>query len=279
MDNQEIFVRKIRDALIEDIGKGDLTTDLTITEEKEIVFNFTAREEIVVCGLPMLEIIFNMIKGEVKFENKVQEGSRVKPKEVIATVSGDAKAILRAERVALNFLQRMSAVATITSKYVEAVKGTDVKILDTRKTMPGLREFDKYAVKIGGGHNHRMRLDDGILIKDNHIAFCGGIREALIKAKEKAPSNMNIEIECETLGQVLEAVSAGADIIMLDNMSPANMMQAVSMVGGKAKIEASGNINLDNVLEVAKTGVDYISIGKITSSAPNVDIGLDVRSK
>jgi len=274
MINQDIFKRKIREALVEDIGKGDITTNMLVEEKKEITFNFVAREEIVVCGLNVLDMIFEIL-GDVKLEHKIKEGKKAKAKEIISTVSGEAKSILMGERVALNFLQRMSAVSTITAKYVQAVKKTGVRILDTRKTIPGLREFDKYAVKIGGGYNHRMRLDDGILIKDNHIAFCGGIKNAMLKAKENAPDNKNIEIECDTLSQVLEAVSAGADIIMLDNMDIATMKQAVKIIGDKTKIEASGNVNLDNVREIAEIGVNYISIGKITSSVPNVDIGLD----
>jgi nicotinate-nucleotide pyrophosphorylase (carboxylating) len=212
----------------------------------------------------------------IKTEAHVSDGEHLAAKTRMLTARGPARAILTAERTAINLLQRMSAVATLTSRYVEKVRGTKAVILDTRKTMPGLRVLDKYAVKTGGGRNHRMRLDDAILIKDNHIALAGSVTEALKRAQAGNRETLPLEIECDTLAQVREALAAGAKSILLDNMDPATLREAVSLAGGRATLEASGNVNLETVRAIAESGVDFISVGKLTHSAPSVDIGLDI---
>ncbi len=274
-DMQEVE-RIVAECLAEDYGREDITTETIIPHDNTMEVNFVARETLVISGLSVIAIVFDAMDGETELSYNCNDGDLLEKGAVIARLSGNSRAILTGERVALNLLQRMSAVATITRQYVNAIDGTNAKILDTRKTMPCLRELDKYAVRCGGGYNHRMRLDDGVLIKDNHIAVCGGITEAVDIAKKNIPSMTKIEVECDTLEQVAEAVSAGADVIMLDNMSPEMMREAVALVAGRVKLEASGNVNLDTISAIAKTGVDYISVGKITHSAANVDIGLDV---
>lgn len=269
--------RIIKAALAEDIGAGDITTQLLIPETLRARLAFVAREPLVCCGLETVVIrVFSELSPDIEFEALCQDGERVKTGETLAIVEGLARPLLTAERTALNLLQRMCGVATLTSRYVEAVHGTGTTILDTRKTMPGLRELDKYAVRAGGAQNHRMRLDDMILIKDNHIALAGGLMQAVSRARGGALHGMQIEVECETLLQVDEALGAGADRIMLDNMSPGTMQQAVAKVAGKVPLEASGNVSLETVAAIAGTGVDYISVGKLTHSALAVDIGLDV---
>jgi nicotinate-nucleotide pyrophosphorylase (carboxylating) len=262
----------IAQALKEDIGAGDVTVAATIPADMQGTFTFVAREKLVVCGLNVVAQVFAQLSPNIVFSPLFAEGQGVEAGVKLAKVSGAVRHILTAERVALNLIQRMSGVATITQQYVHAVKGTKAIIRDTRKTMPNLRVLDKYAVRIGGGQNHRMRLDDAILIKDNHIAACGSVKIAIAKAKQQ---NLPITVECDTLEQVAEALAAGVDAILLDNMSPEMLTQAVKQVGGKVKLEASGGITLSNVRQVAETGVDYIAIGALTHSVRGVDIGLD----
>jgi len=217
------------------------------------------------------------LNNEIQCSSKVEDGQLLNAGEVLLEVNGNARAILAAERTALNFLARFCAVATLTRQYVQAVAGTNAIILDTRKTIPGFRMLDKYAVRIGGARNHRMRLDDGILIKDNHIAIYGSIEAAIQQARENAPSLVKIEVECDNLEQVQAAANAQADVILLDNMTYEQMRTAVEMVNGACKLEASGNMSLERVREVAETGVDFISVGRLTHSANNVDIGMDIK--
>lgn len=271
----------VRTALIEDIGAGDITTISTVPEDAQATARMLAKSAGVICGLPIARMVFALVDPAIRFEVMVAEGASVAgERDIIATVSGPARGILTGERVALNFLQRLSGVATLTSRFMKAVSGTKARIVDTRKTTPGLRMLEKYAVRIGGGHNHRFGLSDGILIKDNHIAASGGIGKAISSAKETAPHTLKIEIEAKEIDQVREALAAGADIILLDNMSVAVMREAVELVrktgGGRVLTEASGGINLDTVAEAAAAGVDLISVGALTHSAPALDISLDI---
>ena len=268
--------RIISAALSEDIGKGDITAELLITPGLQAELAFINREPMVMCGGFIVPLIFARLSNDIFTNVYIDEGQQVLPFIRLMDVKGNAQKIMTGERVALNLLQRMSSIATLTNQYVAAVKHTKAIILDTRKTMPGLRELDKYAVRIGGGMNHRMRLDDAILIKDNHIAVCGGIEPAFNRAKAGNMNNLMIEMECDTLEQVNEALSIGVKRIMLDNMSPEQMQEAVRLGQGRAKLEASGNVNIKNVQAIAETGVDYISIGRLTHSVNNVDIGLDI---
>jgi nicotinate-nucleotide pyrophosphorylase (carboxylating) len=275
MNIQEIN-KIITSALSEDIGNGDVTANLLIPDTKTANLSFINREPMIMCGGNVVQMVFNEINKDIKTKINVTEGQFAIEKTSLIEVSGNAKAILTAERVALNLLQRMSSIATLTSKYVALVADTKSVILDTRKTMPCLREIDKYAVRIGGGQNHRMRLDDAILIKDNHIAVCGGLTNAFELAKKGNITNLMIEVECDNLEQVEQAIALGVKRIMLDNMTIEQMQKAVKMNKNKAKLEASGNVNITNVKEIAQTGVDYISIGKLTHSVANIDIGLDI---
>ena len=266
----------IQAALAEDIGRGDVTGDAIVAPQQIAHTKIVARQALTVAGVPMAAQTFYMLNDDFELTPHAEEGARVEAGAVLLEVKGNALAMLAAERTALNFLGRMCAVATITSQYVDAIAGTEAKILDTRKTLPGYRELDKYSVAMGGGTNHRARLDDGILIKDNHIAICGALAEAVARAKKDAPTMMKIEVECDTLEQVQEAVAAGADMLLLDNMNTEMLAQAVALVGGKIPLEASGNVTLETVRAIAETGVDFISVGRLTHSAPNVDIGLDM---
>ncbi len=268
--------RIIAAALEEDIGQGDVTANLLIPETSSATLSFVNREPLVSCGAHIVQQVFERVSPDVKTHIHVHDGGRYRSATHLIEVSGFARPILTAERVALNLYQRMCSIATLTAKYVDKVQGTGAVILDTRKTMPGLRVLDKYAVRAGGGKNHRMRLDDAILIKDNHISICGGVANALEKVRKGNTANLlPVEIECDTLEQVKEALGAGAKRILLDNMDISMLIEAVQMVGGKAELEASGNVNLDTVYAIAQTGVDYISIGRLTHSVDNVDIGLD----
>lgn len=273
--------RIIEAALAEDIGAGDVTSQRLIAEAQSAEMAFVAREALVVCGTEIVPLVFYKLNPQIRCIVHAPSGSAVEKGAELIYVEGPARAILAAERVALNLLQRMSSVATLTAKYVKAVRGTKAIILDTRKTMPGLRELDKYAVRAGGGRNHRMRLDDAILIKDNHIAVCGGVAEAIKRARagRGEGGTLPIIVECDTPAQVEAALQAGADRILLDNMTPDTLKQAVSMAAGRVKLEASGGVNLDNVRAIAESGVDFISVGRLTHSAPAVDIGLDVAIK
>jgi len=269
----------IANALLEDVGNGDITSNLTIDDGKVIQASFVTREEAIICGIPVVEQIFARRQGKVEIVPQLIEGMAVKAGSCFLKIEGDAKTILEFERVALNFLQHMSGIATLTRKFVDETSHTKAKILDTRKTTPNLRVIERYAVWIGGGQNHRFCLDDGILIKDNHISIAGSnITEIVKKAKENAPEGMKVEIECDTLEQTEQAIQAEADIILLDNMSVETLKKAVRMNDGKAILEASGGVTLDTVKNIAETGVDYISIGALTHSARNVDIGLDIEA-
>lgn len=266
----------IETALAEDIGSGDITTKATVEAHKEGEADIVAKEDIIVAGILVAEAVFRTVDEKLVFKAGVNDGDNVKKGKTLATVSGKISSILTAERVALNFLQRLSGVATLTRQYVDKVKGFKIKILDTRKTTPGLRILEKYAVRMGGGFNHRFGLCDAVLIKDNHIAAVGSIQEAIFRARENAPKDMLIEVETTNLDEVKEAVIAGADVIMLDNMKPSLMKKAVKIVGKTVLVEASGGVTLKNVRAIAETGVDFISVGALTHSARAVDISLEV---
>lgn len=269
-------------ALEEDIGPKDITTSAIVPEDLEAKGIITAKEDLVLAGMRVASECFRTLDPEIIFKVRIRDGDSIKvPKgsptgKIVAEIKGNARAILMAERVALNFLQRLSGIATLTAEYVKRVKGLNVKILDTRKTTPGLRSLEKYAVRMGGGFNHRFGLYDAVLVKDNHIALSGSIRKALEKVRKETPHTTKIEIETKSIKEVKDALKVGVDIIMLDNMDLETIRKAVKMIKGKALVEASGNINLDNVRKIAETGVDLISIGAITHSAPAVDISLEI---
>ncbi len=267
----------LRNALREDIGSGDITTSSLIPEGHSANAVLVAKADFVLAGLPFAERVFRLADSSIKFSPRKKEGSRVKTGNVIAKIRGGTAGLLTAERTALNLVQRLSGIATLTDRYVRAVKGLGVKITDTRKTAPGLRFFDKYAVRTGGGDNHRFGLFDGVLIKDNHIAAAGGAGRAVRLARSKVPHLLKIEVEVKNLAEVKEALSAGADVIMLDNMSLERVKKAVAVIRGADPdilIEASGGINPGNVSSIAAAGVDIISIGAITHSAPAADISM-----
>jgi len=265
-------------ALAEDLGRaGDVTSTATIPEDTPARAVLVARAAGVVSGLPLVASTFTKLAPEVEIGTKARDGASVAAKTTLMTVTGPARAVLAAERVALNFLGRLSGIATATHEFVRRVAGTRTRICCTRKTTPGLRALEKYAVRCGGGFNHRFGLDDAILIKDNHIAVAGGIRPVLERAKAAAGHLVKIEIEVDTLDQLQEVIDVGlADAVLLDNMDVATLRKAVAMVGGKFALEASGGITLDSIAEIAKTGVDYASSGWITHSAPNLDVALDI---
>ena len=285
-DGVELSAAEIRQAvqaaLAEDIGDGDATTLATVPETATARAVMRAREPLVVAGLDFAEAAFRELSAAIKIERLAKDGQRVNGGDILLKISGPAHAILSAERVALNFVQRLSGVATLTAQFVDAIKDTPAQILDTRKTTPGWRRFEKYAVTCGGGHNHRLGLFDMVLIKDNHLAALrdaqpNAIAAAVRRAREKFPQ-LKIEVEADTLEQAGQAAAAGADIILLDNMNPVQLRLAVQKVKGRAKTEASGGVNLAGVQTIAKTGVDFISIGALTHSVHAVDIGLDFES-
>jgi len=263
-------------ALEEDLGRGDVTTLATIPSDRVARGKITAKADVTVAGLPLVEKVLHTVDPATRVQLLVAEGSQVKKGDVVLELWGDATALLIAERTLLNFLQHLSGVATLTRKFVEAIAGTNCKIIDTRKTLPGFRLLDKYAVTQGGGVNHRMGLDDGVLIKDNHIAVCGGVGAAVRQARSRASALLRIEVECTNLEEVQEAIEAHADIILLDNMSTRMMRDAVRLVQKRALLEASGNMNVERVREVADTGVDFISVGALTHSAPAVDLSMTI---
>lgn len=276
-----IIDRIINNALEEDIGSGDITTTVLIPEDHVSSAYLTAKSGFILAGLPFAKKTFELIDSRLKFRALKKEGSRIKAGMVVATIKGSTSSLLTAERTALNILQRLSGIATLTNEYVIAVKGLRTGIADTRKTAPGLRFFDKYAVKTGKGTNHRFGLYDGVLIKDNHIAAAGGVAKAVKLARGKAHHLLKIEVEVKNLKETREAVSAGADIIMLDNMQPDRIKKAVDIIRKKnasITIEASGNVSLKNVRRIAETGVDLISIGALTHSALAADISLKFKS-
>ena len=264
----------IKTALREDVGTGDITTNSTIPADKTISGKFIAKECGVVCGLPVVERVFAIVDSEIKLSCNVADGDYVEKGTIIAEVSGPARSILTSERVSLNFLQLMSGIATRTNACVKQVEGTKAMITDTRKTTPGLRVLEKYAVKAGGGHNHRYNLADGVLLKDNHIAAAGGITAAVAAARGNIPHTLKIEVEVENMQMIEEAVACGVDIIMLDNMSVEEMKKAVDFIDGRALVEASGNMGDRDLREVAKTGVDIVSIGALTHTIKAMDISL-----
>ncbi len=268
--------RAIRSALEEDLGQGDVTTGAVVDPVARGEASLVTRARVVLAGLPVFERVFTELSRDILFEAFYGEGEWIPEGSRVCTLKGPLGPILKGERTALNFLQRMSGIATLTRKYVEKAGGTRARILDTRKTAPGLRWFDKRAVRIGGGWNHRFGLSDGILIKDNHIAAAGSIARAVGLARDKAPHTLGVEVEVETLAGVEEALKAGADIILLDNMDPARMARAVELVQGRAKLEASGGITLETVQEIAHTGVDFISVGALTHSPRAADFSLEI---
>lgn len=277
LDNE--LVEKIIDlALIEDIGSGDITTENIIPADKRAKAVIKVKGFGIIAGLPIAERVFKKLDPDVKWKNIYSDGAKVEADSIIAEFEGSYRALLCGERTALNFLQRMSGIATTTSRYVEALKGLNTKLLDTRKTAPGNRMLDKYAVSIGGGTNHRIGLFDMVLIKNNHITVAGGITNAIQSIKSKIQGNIKIEVETKNMGEVKEALSAGADIIMLDNMTLQQMKDAVKFIDGNVMVEASGNIIIDNIRDVAETGVDYISTGAITHSIKAMDISLYIVS-
>ena len=273
---QEGLHQIVRAALQEDGAFNDLTSIATVVSDRRARGTLVARERGVIAGIPLALEAFRLLDAKVTIRVDQEDGSRVDANVPVLFVSGHARGLLSSERVALNYLQRLSGIATLTSKYVAMVKGTRAKILDTRKTLPGWRELEKYAVRAGGGENHRMDLSSGILIKDNHLAAVDGdVAIAVKRARDLAPPGVRVEVECDTRDQVLAALDAGADIIMLDNMSVPLMAECVHAVNGRAIVEASGGVNMTTVRAIAETGVDWISIGALTHSAPAMDLALD----
>ncbi|PSR25796.1 MAG: nicotinate-nucleotide diphosphorylase (carboxylating) [Sulfobacillus thermosulfidooxidans] len=261
--------------LEEDVGHGDITTELTIPKDLQGTMNFTARQELVICGLPIIQAVYDQLNPAVSICLYRQEGEKCQPQDVVASVKGPVQSLLMGERVVLNVLTWLSGIATITRDMVDKISDLPVKILDTRKTRPGQRIYEKYAVKVGGGHNHRFGLYDAILVKDNHVAAKGGMVNALHDIRRHAPHGMFIEVEVDRLDQIPEVLAAQVDGILLDNMSVEEVRQAVLYINHRVFVEASGGINPANLREMAETGVDAISLGYITHSAPYVDIGAD----
>lgn len=264
----------IRRALDEDIGSGDVTSGSLLSGHEQGTARVFAKGGLIVAGIGVFRDVFLLHDDRLHFEAACADGDSVAPGRDLASLSGPLKSILEAERTALNLFQRMCGIATLTSRFAEAVKGTGVRILDTRKTVPGLRVLDKYAVRVGGGLNHRFGLDRGVLIKENHSAAAGGIAEAIRRVRSSAPPAFTIEVEVRNLDEVREALESGAQIIMLDNMGIDAMKEAVALIAGKALVEASGNVTLETVADVAGTGVNFISVGALTHSVPAADISL-----
>jgi nicotinate-nucleotide pyrophosphorylase (carboxylating) len=281
MPSTNLQIEEVIDrALAEDLGKGDVTTEALIPVDRQGTGLMVAKKEGVLAGVNVTRQVFHRVDPELKVEFLLEDGARVKPGTKVATLSGSIASILKAERVALNFVQRLSGIASETNRYVEAVKGLPVRIMDTRKTTPGLRALEKHAVKAGGGENHRMSLGDGILIKDNHLAALRSqglnLKQIVAKARQNSPQRLPVEVEVGTVAEASEALEAGADVIMLDNMNLEDMYTAVQSIHGRALVEASGGITLDNVRAVAETGVDSISVGALTHSTKALDISLEL---
>jgi nicotinate-nucleotide pyrophosphorylase (carboxylating) len=265
----------VQSVLSEDLGiGGDVTSAATIAADASFNASMNARQAIVVAGLEIAAAFFRTLDVEVEIEVAVKDGESVSFGSTLMRLSGNARAMLSAERSALNTLQHLSGIATMTRQYVDAIAGTGAVLLDTRKTVPGLRALDKYAARMGGAQNHRMRLDDGVLIKDNHVAVCGGVAEAVRRAKA-ANTGLQVQVEVDRIDQIGPALAAGADRLLLDNMDPAQLREAVRLVGRRVPLEASGGVTLETIRFLAETSVDFISVGRITQSAPAVDIGLD----
>jgi nicotinate-nucleotide pyrophosphorylase (carboxylating) len=266
------FVQRV---LAEDLGKGgDVTSNATTDVDARFSAEMNCRQAIVVAGLELAAAFFRALDPEVTVELLANDGDRAEHGTTIMRLAGKARAMLTAERSALNTLQHLSGIATLTRTYVDEIAGTGAVVIDTRKTLPGLRVLEKYAVRMGGAQNHRMRLDDGLLIKDNHVAVCGGVAEAVRRAKA-ANTGLQVQVEVDRLDQIEPALTAGAERLLLDNMDPAKLREAVKMVAGRVPLEASGGVTLETIRFLAETGVDFISLGRITQSAPSVDIGLD----
>jgi nicotinate-nucleotide pyrophosphorylase (carboxylating) len=271
-----MLLEKIIDnALLEDIGLADLTSELAVPAEARADFAINTRQEIVVAGIDVAAAVFRRRVPDCTFDKKVKDGQAIGKGTLMARVTGEARGLLTAERTALNLLQHMSAIATVTAAYVARIKGTKATLIDTRKTTPGLRALEKHAVQLGGGRNHRLDLSNGVMIKDNHISVCGSIAAAVKRVKAAVPVLTKVEVECDRIDQVREALEAGADMLLLDNMTLDMLREAVAIVAGRIPLEASGGVNFETIRAIAETGVDFISVGRITQSAPSVDIGLD----
>ena len=264
----------IEEALREDISSEDVTTNSVMKEAVQGEVNLICKQDGIIAGLDVFRHVFELLDEKTKVQFYKKDGDEVKVGELLAVVTGDIRVLLSGERVALNYLQRMSGIATYTNSVAKLLAGTKTKLLDTRKTTPNMRIFEKYAVRVGGGYNHRYNLSDGVLLKDNHIGAAGSVTKAIQMAKDYAPFVRKIEVEVETLAQVKEAVEAGADIIMLDNMTPEMMKEAVKLIDGRAKTECSGNVTKENIEKLTGLGVDYISSGALTHSAPILDVSL-----
>ena len=271
---QLVADKYIKMALEEDISSEDVSTNAVMPEYKKGDVQLICKEDGIIAGLQIFERVFTMLDPQTTVEFKVKDGEEVKKGQLLAVVTGDIRVLLSGERTALNYLQRLSGIATYTNSVAKLLEGSKTQLLDTRKTTPGMRVFEKYAVRIGGGHNHRYNLSDGVLLKDNHIDAAGGVKEAIAAAKAYAPFVRKIEVETENLDMVKEAVEVGADIIMLDNMTPDEMAEAIRIIDGRAETECSGNITKENIQTITKLGVDYVSSGALTHSAPIMDISL-----
>jgi len=274
-DTQFDLLDFVSRTLAEDLGKGgDVTSAATISADARFTAEMNCREPIVVAGLDIAEAFFRALDRDMLIEKLVNDGDSVAAGTVLMRLEGNARAMLTAERSALNTLQHLSGIATLTRRYVDKIEGTGAILLDTRKTIPGLRLLNKYAARMGGAENHRMRLDDGLLIKDNHVGVAGGVAEA-VRAAKAADTGLPVQVEVDRIDQIEPALQAGADRLLLDNMPPPVLREAVAVVAGRVPLEASGGVNLDTIRGIAETGVNYISVGRITQSAPAVDIGLD----
>ncbi|MBQ9245581.1 carboxylating nicotinate-nucleotide diphosphorylase [bacterium] len=271
-----IVEEHVKNALKEDIGFGDITTDYLVPKNEKIIAKLNTRQDGILCGIDIVEIVFKILSNEVKITKYFKDGDRIKKGDTLAIIEGPARAILIGERTALNYIQRLSGISTETNKYQEAIGDNKARITDTRKTTPGFRMFEKYAVYIGGARLHRFNLSDCVMIKDNHIQYAGSITNAVNKIREHLSHTHKIEIECDTIEQVKEAVSVNADIIMLDNMDCDSMKKSVEIIDNRALIEASGNVTIDTINEIAKTGVDVISSSAIVAKAKTLDIAIDM---
>ncbi len=271
---QLVADKYIKMALEEDISSEDVSTNAVMPEYKKGDVQLICKEDGIIAGLPVFARVFTLLDPQTTVEFQVKDGDAVKKGQLLAVVTGDIRVLLSGERTALNYLQRLSGIATYTNSVAKLLEGSKTRLLDTRKTTPGMRIFEKYAVRIGGGHNHRYNLSDGVLLKDNHIDAAGGVKEAIMAAKAYAPFVRKIEVETENLEMVKDAVEAGADIIMLDNMTPDEMAEAIRIIDGRAETECSGNITRENIGTITKLGVDYVSSGALTHSAPIMDISL-----
>lgn len=272
-------IRLIDFALEEDLGPGDITTDATVSPDAAGTGDVIAKENCTLAGLEIARQVFERVDAQLSFYSEYRDGARIEKGTVVFSVEGRLSSILKGERTALNFIQRLSGIATLTGRYADAVRSKNAHIVDTRKTTPGWRKLEKCAVRIGGGSNHRMGLYDGVLIKDNHIAACGGIRKAVERARRNVHHLVKIEVEVSDMAEVAEAIDAGADVIMLDNMTPGQIEKAVGLINKRALVEVSGGVNLENIVSMAESGVDLISVGALTHAAKSVDMSMKIRSR